>query len=85
MRQGIDSVEISRIEKLLEDLDEEGLRRFFTESELADAGGSANRAQKLAARFGQRKHVVSSFRKRFVSARSSRSISLLLRMAMASP
>ncbi len=51
MRNGIDTVEISRIEKLLADLDEEGLRRFFSAEELADAGGGPARAQKLAARF----------------------------------
>jgi len=51
MRQGIDTVEISRIEKLLGDLDEEGLRRFFSEDELSDAGTGKNRAQRLAARF----------------------------------
>ena len=33
-RQGIDTVEISRIEKLLNDLDDAGLGRFFSEWEL---------------------------------------------------
>ncbi|MCB1204167.1 MAG: 4'-phosphopantetheinyl transferase superfamily protein, partial [Verrucomicrobiae bacterium] len=51
MRNGIDTVEISRIEKLLADLDEEGLRRFFSAEELGDAGSGPARAQKLAARF----------------------------------
>ncbi|MDF1825420.1 MAG: 4'-phosphopantetheinyl transferase superfamily protein [Verrucomicrobiales bacterium] len=51
MRQGIDTVEIERIGKLLEDLDEDGLRRFFTEAELNDSGDGPGRAQKLAARF----------------------------------
>ena len=50
-RQGIDTVEISRIEKLLNDLDDEGLSRFFSELELADAGRGEGRAQRLAARF----------------------------------
>lgn len=50
-RQGIDTVEISRIEKLLNDLDDEGLSRFFSESELAEAGSGKGRAQRLAARF----------------------------------
>ena len=44
MRNGIDTVEISRIEKLLADLDTEGLRRFFSEEELSDAGGGAGRS-----------------------------------------
>lgn len=53
MRNGIDTVEISRIEKLLGDLDEAALRDFFSEQELSDAGSgsSSARAQKLAARF----------------------------------
>ena len=52
MRNGIDTVEISRIEKLLGDLDEVALREFFSEEELNDAGRSTGpaRAQKLAAR-----------------------------------
>ena len=51
MSNGIDTVEISRIEKLLGDLDEAGLRDFFSAQELSDAGSGRGRAQKLAARF----------------------------------
>lgn len=51
MQQGIDTVEISRIEKLIDDLGEEGLRDFFSETELEDAGSGPARAEKLAARF----------------------------------
>ncbi len=50
-RCGIDSVEISRIEKLLADLKPEELRDFFSEQELQDAGQGAGRAASLAARF----------------------------------
>ena len=50
-RCGIDSVEISRIEKLLADLKPEELRDFFTERELQDAGSGVGRAASLAARF----------------------------------
>ncbi len=50
-RCGIDSVEISRIEKLLADLQPEELRDFFSEQELKDAGQGAGRAASLAARF----------------------------------
>jgi len=63
MRNGIDTVEISRIEKLLADLDTEGLRRFFSEEELADAGGGAGRAQKLAARFAAKEACCKLFPK----------------------
>jgi len=50
-RCGIDTVDIARIEKLLRDLPPEGLRSFFSETELADAGSGAGRAASLAARF----------------------------------
>lgn len=63
MRNGIDTVEISRIEKLLADLDHEGLRRFFSEEELADAGGGGGRAQKLAARFAAKEACCKLFPK----------------------
>lgn len=51
MRCGIDTVEIARVEKLLEDHDREGLLRFFSEAELEYADTGSNRAEKLAARF----------------------------------
>lgn len=63
MRNGIDTVEISRIEKLLADLDTEGLRRFFSEEELADAGNGSARAQKLAARFAAKEACCKLFPK----------------------
>ena len=63
MRNGIDTVEISRIEKLLADLDEEGLRRFFSAEELGDAGSGPARAQKLAARFAAKEACCKLFPK----------------------
>lgn len=63
MRNGIDTVEISRIEKLLADLDVEGLRRFFSDEELADAGSGLSRAQKLAARFAAKEACCKLFPK----------------------
>ena len=50
-RCGIDTVEISRVEKLLADLPSSELRKFFSEQELQDAGTGAGRAASLAARF----------------------------------
>ena len=50
-RCGIDTVEVARIEKLLRDTPPGGLRDFFTERELADAGDGPGRAASLAARF----------------------------------
>ncbi|MDF2378319.1 MAG: 4'-phosphopantetheinyl transferase superfamily protein [Verrucomicrobiales bacterium] len=63
IRQGIDTVEISRIEKLLEDLDHEGLLRFYTGAELADAGEGPGRARKLAARFAAKESCCKLFPK----------------------
>ncbi len=50
-RCGIDTVEIVRIEKLLADLPPEELLKFFSATELSDAGSGAGRAASLAARF----------------------------------
>jgi phosphopantetheine--protein transferase-like protein len=65
MRNGIDTVEISRIEKLLGDLDEVALREFFSEEELSDAGKATGtaRAQKLAARFAAKEACCKLFPK----------------------
>lgn len=63
MRNGIDTVEIPRIEKLLADLDEEGLRRFFSAGELEDAGSGPAKAQKLAARFAAKEACCKLFPK----------------------
>jgi len=50
-RCGIDTVEISRMEKLLADLLPDELARLFTVQELTDAGNGVGRAASLAARF----------------------------------
>lgn len=63
MRNGIDTVEIARIEKLLADHDDEGLSRFFSGEELVDAGSGGNRAQKLAARFAAKEACCKLFPK----------------------
>lgn len=63
MGNGIDTVEISRIEKLLSDLDEDRLLDFFSEDELADSGRGAARAQKLAARFAAKEACCKLFPK----------------------
>jgi len=61
MRCGIDTVEISRIEKLLVDHDRAGLLRFFSEDELAYAESGSNPAQKLAARFAAKEACAKLF------------------------
>jgi len=50
-RQGLDTVEIARVERLLLETSPEDLRRLFTEAELQDAGQGPGRAASLAARF----------------------------------
>lgn len=62
-RCGIDSVEISRIEKLLADHTPAGLRDFFSEQELLDAGQGAGRAASLAARFAAKEACCKLFPK----------------------
>lgn len=63
MHTGIDTVEISRIEKLLADLDEDSLQRFFSPQELSDAGSGPGRAGKLAARFAAKEACCKLFSK----------------------
>ena len=48
---GIDTVEVSRIEKLLRDTPPDALLRFFSAQELTDASEGPGRAASLAARF----------------------------------
>jgi phosphopantetheinyl transferase (holo-ACP synthase) len=50
-RCGPDSVELARVEKLVQDKTPEELRSPFTERELADAGTGAGRIVSLAGRF----------------------------------
>ncbi len=60
-RCGIDTVEIARIERLLREIPPEGLARFFTEQELADAGDGPGRAASLAGRFAAKEACVKLF------------------------
>jgi KDO2-lipid IV(A) lauroyltransferase len=50
-RCGLDTVELARVEKLVQDKRPEELRSLFTEQELADAGTGAGRLASLAGRF----------------------------------
>jgi KDO2-lipid IV(A) lauroyltransferase len=60
-RCGIDSVEISRIERLLEQTPADELTKLFTERELSDAGDGPGRAASLAARFAAKEACVKIF------------------------
>ncbi len=58
---GIDTVEIARIERLLRENSAAELSRFFTATELADAGDGPGRAASLAARFAAKEACVKLF------------------------
>jgi len=60
-RCGIDSVEIARIERLLAETPADGLRKFWSAQELADAGDGPGRAASLAARFAAKEACAKLF------------------------
>ena len=60
-RCGIDSVEISRIERLLSETPAEALSKTFSAQELADSGSGPGRAASLAARFAAKEACVKLF------------------------
>jgi KDO2-lipid IV(A) lauroyltransferase len=60
-RCGVDTVEISRIERLLAETPPDGLGSFFSPQELADAGEGPGRAASLAARFAAKEACVKLF------------------------
>jgi KDO2-lipid IV(A) lauroyltransferase len=60
-RCGIDSVEISRIERLLSETPAEALSKIFSTQELADSGAGPGRAASLAARFAAKEACVKLF------------------------
>jgi KDO2-lipid IV(A) lauroyltransferase len=62
-RCGIDTVEISRVEKLLADLPPEDLRKLFSEQEFQDAGSGIGRVASLAARFAAKEACCKLFPK----------------------
>ena len=60
-RCGLDTVEISRIERLLKEHRPEDLGQLFSQQELADAGSGAGRAASLAARFAAKEACAKLF------------------------
>jgi len=61
VRCGIDSVEIARIERLLDTTPADELGKLFTATELDDAGQGAGRASSLAARYAAKEACVKLF------------------------
>ena len=60
-RCGVDTVEIARIERLLEQTAPEDLSAFFSPQELIDAGDGPGRAASLAARFAAKEACTKLF------------------------
>jgi KDO2-lipid IV(A) lauroyltransferase len=60
-RCGIDSVEISRIQRLLDETPAQDLLRIFSPTELAEAGAGPGRAASLAARFAAKEACLKLF------------------------
>lgn len=60
-RCGVDSVQIARIERLLQQTPAEDLGHYFSAQELADAGDGPGRAASLAARFAAKEACVKLF------------------------
>ncbi len=64
MRCGIDSTDVSRLEKLIADHDRQGLSQFFSEEELkASEKGESFSAEKLASRFAVKEACAKLFPK----------------------
>ena len=57
----IDTVEITRIERLLAETPADDLAKLFSPQELADAGEGAGRAASLAARFAAKEACLKLF------------------------
>ena len=60
-RCGIDSVEIARIERMLDETPADDLAKIFSAQELADAGTGSGRAASLAARYAAKEACVKLF------------------------
>jgi KDO2-lipid IV(A) lauroyltransferase len=61
VRCGIDTVDIGRVERLLRETPAEGIARWFSPRELADAGEDAGRAASLAARLAAKEACAKLF------------------------
>lgn len=66
---GIDSVDISRIERLLDETPAHDLGKIFSAQELADAGTGPGRAASLAARYAAKEACVKLFPRELAAGR----------------
>ena len=69
VRCGIDSVEIARIERLIDETPADELGKLFSPQELADSGNGAGRAASLAARYAAKEACVKLFPRQLAAGR----------------
>ena len=69
VRCGIDSVEIARIERLLEETPADELAKLFSREEIADSGSGPGRAASLAARYAAKEACVKLFPRELAAGR----------------
>lgn len=69
VRCGIDSVEIARIERLLDETPADELGKLFSPGELADSGDGAGRVASLAARYAAKEACVKLFPRELAAGR----------------
>ena len=69
VRCGIDSVEIARIERLLNESDAHALAKLFSAQEFLDSGDGAGRAASLAARYAAKEACVKLFPRELAGGR----------------
>lgn len=69
VRCGIDSVEIARIERLLDETPADELAKLFSAQELADSGGGPGRAASLAARYAAKEACAKLFPRELAAGR----------------
>ena len=69
IRCGIDSVEIARIERLLEETPERELTKLFSGQEITDAGSGPGRAASLAARYAAKEACIKLFPRELAAGR----------------
>jgi phosphopantetheine--protein transferase-like protein len=69
VRCGIDTVDIARIERLLEETPAADLGKIFSAQELADSGNGSGRAASLAARYAAKEACVKLFPRELAAGR----------------
>ncbi|MEO8537110.1 MAG: 4'-phosphopantetheinyl transferase superfamily protein [Betaproteobacteria bacterium] len=71
IRCGIDSIDIARIARLLDETPADELGKLFSDAELADSGNGAGRVASLAARYAAKEACVKLFPRELAAGRLS--------------